>query len=294
MPSPQTRKNSESTGFRAIPAAPVCETRAMITIAERINSSRRYIAQAIQARNMGFIQNEAKAQAMAGADYIDVNAGTFVDDEAEQLKWIVEVVQLATDLPLCIDSPDPSVIKAVLPLVRGVPIINSITLEPSRLDGILPLVAEYKAGVIGLCQSADSMAETLKEKVSMAGRLAEAVTGAGIPLENLYIDPLVYPISTNSLSAIAALDAIEKIMKEFPGVHTTCGLTNVSYGLPERKLINRTFLVAAVLRDLDSAILDPTDRQLYGALKAALAVAGKDEFCMGYVTAFREGRLEGN
>ena len=264
----------------------------MIIIAERINSSRRYIAQAIQSRNAGFIRNEAKAQAMAGADYIDVNAGTFVDDETEQLKWIIEVVQSATDLPLCIDSPDPSVIRAVLPLMKKAPIINSITLEPSRLEGILPLVAEYNTGVIGLCQSGESMAETAKEKVSMAESLVESVTGAGIPLENLYIDPLVYPISTNSLSAVAALDAIEEIMKAFPGVHTTCGLTNVSYGLPERKLINRTFLVAAVLRDLDSAILDPTDRRLYGALKAALAVAGKDEFCMAYVSAFREGRLE--
>jgi 5-methyltetrahydrofolate--homocysteine methyltransferase len=126
----------------------------------------------------------------------------------------------------------------------------------------------------------------------MTGRLIERTSQAGLPLDNLYIDPLVYPLSTNTESAKAALDAIGRIMQEFPGVHTTCGLTNVSHGLPSRKLINRTFLVTAVSRGLDSAILDPTDNLLYGALKAALAVNGKDDFCMGYITAFREGRLE--
>jgi 5-methyltetrahydrofolate--homocysteine methyltransferase len=117
------------------------------------------------------------------------------------------------------------------------------------------------------------------------------VKAAGISLDNLYIDPLVYPLATNDRSALATLDAIGQIMKQFPGVHTTCGLTNVSYGLPNRKLANRTFLVSAILMGLDSAILDPTDKQLFGALKAALMIAGKDEFCMGYITAFREGRL---
>lgn len=264
----------------------------MLIIAERINSSRKYIAQAISSRNKAFVESEAKAQAEAGADYIDVNAGTFVGEEAEHLKWVVEVVQGVTDLPLCIDSPDPEVIKAMLPLVHKTPMINSITLEPTRLEGILPLVAEHKAKVIGLCQSEDTMAETAEEKVRLAHELVKQVTKAGIPLDDLYIDPLVYPVATNPQSALATMEAIERIMKEFPGVHTTCGLTNVSYGVPNRKLVNRTFLTAAISRGLDSAILDPTDKQLYGALKASLIVVGRDEFCMEYITAFREGRFE--
>lgn len=264
----------------------------MLIIAERINSSRKYIAQAISSRNKAFVESEAKAQAEAGADYIDVNAGTFVGEEAEHLKWVVEVVQGVTDLPLCIDSPDPEVIKAMLPLVHKTPMINSITLEPTRLEGILPLVAEHKAKVIGLCQSEDTMAETAEEKVRLAHELVKEVTEAGIPLDDLYIDPLVYPVSTNPQSALATMEAIERIMKEFPGVHTTCGLTNVSYGLPNRKLVNRTFLVTAISHGLDSAILDPTDKQLYGALKAALMVLGKDDFSMEYITAFRKGRFE--
>jgi 5-methyltetrahydrofolate--homocysteine methyltransferase len=118
------------------------------------------------------------------------------------------------------------------------------------------------------------------------------VTAAGIPLDDLYIDPLVYPLATNHRSAMITLNAITEIMKQFPGVHTTCGLTNVSHGLPARKLVNRTFLATAVIHGLDSAILDPTDKQLYGALRAALTIAGRDEYCMEYITAFREGRFE--
>jgi 5-methyltetrahydrofolate--homocysteine methyltransferase len=180
----------------------------------------------------------------------------------------------------------------MVPLVDKTPLINSITLEPDRLEGIVPIVAENKTKVIALCQSEDAMADTADDKFKMAEELVEKVTAAGIPLDDLYIDPLVYPLATNTQSAVATLDAIERIMKGFPGVHTTCGLTNVSHGLPTRKLINRTFLVSAIVRGLDSAILDPTDKTLFGALKAALAVTGQDDFCMAYITAFRDGRLE--
>jgi cobalamin-dependent methionine synthase I len=264
----------------------------MLIIGERINASRRSVAEAISSRNAAFIQNEAKAQARAGADYIDVNAGTLVGEEAKHLQWIIETVEEAIDIPLCIDSPDPSVIKAMIPLVKKTPMINSITLEPSRLEGILPLVAEYETKVIALCQSGDSIADTAEIKIKMAEELVEMVEAVGIPLDDLYIDPLVYPLATNDRSALATLNAIEQIMKQFPGVHTTCGVTNISYGLPNRKLMNRTFLGAAITRGLDSAILDPTDKQLHGILRAGLMIAGKDEFCMQYISAFREGRLE--
>jgi 5-methyltetrahydrofolate--homocysteine methyltransferase len=264
----------------------------MLIIGERINASRRYIAQAIVSKNVSFLQNEVKAQAVAGADYIDVNAGIFVGEEAERLEWLIKTVQEVSDLPLSIDSPDPAVIEAVIPLVRKRPIINSITLELSRIKGILPLVSKYGTKVIALCQSGNSIAETTEAKVRMAKELVEKVTAAGVPLEDLYIDPLVYPVATDSLSAIATLDAIRQIMNLFPGVHTTCGLTNVSYGLPGRKLVNRTFLVAAIVGGIDSVIMDPTDRYLFGALKSALMITGKDEYCVDYIAAFREGRLE--
>ncbi len=265
----------------------------MIIIAERINASRKSIAEAISNEDVDFIQREAKSQADAGASFIDVNAGTFVGEEAPKLKWVVETVQSVVDVPLCLDSPDPKVIEEILPLVKTSPVmINSINLEPARLKSLLPLVVENDAKVIGLCQSEDKMAETAEEKLQFAGRLVEEVNKAGVPLDNLFIDPLVYPVSTNGKSAVETITAVEKIMAEFPGVHTTCGLTNVSYGLPLRKLINRSFLVMAVERGLDSAILDPTDTQLYAALKAALVLTGEDDFCMNYVSDFRAGRFE--
>ena len=264
----------------------------MLIIAERINASRKQIAQATTGGDRAFIQAEAKAQTLAGAHYIDVNAGTFVGEEADRLKWIVEAVQEATELPLSLDSPDTAVIRAMLPLLKRAPMINSINLEPSRLEGLLPLVLEYRTKVVALCQAEREMAETTEAKVALAGRLVEKLTGAGVPLDDLYIDPLVYPLSTNPQSAGATLNAIGEIMKRFPGVHTICGLTNVSYGLPARKLVNRAFLAAAITMGLDSAIIDPTDRQLYAMLKAVTLVAGKDDFCMGYIRTFREGRLE--
>ena len=244
----------------------------MLIIAERINASRKQIAHAIRTGDRAFIQGEAKAQAQAGAHYIDVNAGTFGGEEADRLRWIVEAVQEVMELPLSIDSPDPGVIKAVMPLLKKTPFINSITLEPSRIEGILPLIVAHKTKVIALCQSGHGSAETTERKVSLAGQLVAKLSEAGIPLDDIYIDPLVFPLSTNPQSANATLKAIEEIMKEFPGAHTICGLTNVSYGLPARRLMNRAFLAAAIPKGLDAAILDPTDRLLYAMMKAATLI----------------------
>jgi 5-methyltetrahydrofolate--homocysteine methyltransferase len=264
----------------------------MLIIGERINSSRKRIAEAMSCRDKSVIQAEAKSQAEAGAHYIDVNAGAFIGDEAEYLKWAIDAVQEVCDLPLCIDSPDAGVIRKVLPIVRDTPMINSITLEPSRIEGMLPLAADFNARVIALCQSKDLIADSTEAKIELASQLVEKVELAGIPSDSLYIDPMVYPLGTNTSSAMATLNAIDSIMKEFPGVHTVCGLTNISHGLPGRRLINSVFLVSAIIRGLDAAIMDPTDNHLYGSLRAALTVAGKDEFCMEYIRAFRAGRLE--
>jgi 5-methyltetrahydrofolate--homocysteine methyltransferase len=263
----------------------------MLIIGERINSSRKTVREAVATRDRKAVQEEAKQQTAAGADYLDVNAGTFAGEEAERLKWLIEVVQEVSDFPLCVDSPDPEVIKAALPLVKKRPMINSVTLERARIEGILPLVKEYGAKVIGLCQSEDAMADRADAKVEMASRLVDEFNRWDIPLDDCYIDPLVYPLGTNHSSAWETIEAITRIARELPSAHTICGLTNVSYGLPNRGLVNRAFLIACVTRGLDSAILDPTDTQLWSALKAALLVAGRDEFCTEYLDAYRAGRL---
>ncbi|MGD8563677.1 MAG: dihydropteroate synthase [Desulfarculaceae bacterium] len=266
----------------------------MLIIAERINSSRKTIAKAIEEKAAAFIQKEAKNQVEAGADFIDVNAGSFLGKETEYLKWLIDTVQEVVDRPLCLDSPDPAVIKAAYPLCKVKPMINSITLEEERLEGLLPLVADEGLQVIALCQSAGSMAATTEAKLELAGRLLEKTAAAGVPNQNVFIDPLVYSVSTDPQTALSTIKAIAKIMAQFEGVHTTCGLSNVSYGMPQRKLINRTFLACAVANGLDSAIIDPTDDQLFAALTATKLVMGQDDFGMNYINAFRAGRFGEN
>ena len=262
----------------------------MLIVAERINASRKAIRAALETMDAAAIQHEARAQDAAGADYIDVNGGTFPGREAELLTWLVQTVQAVTDKPLCLDSPDAGALAAALPSVRTrSPMINSINLERDRYERVLPLVVEYRAKVIALCQGEGVPAASATQKVDLATELVERLTRAGVALDDIYVDPLVFPLGTDSGSAQATIDAIGDIMQRFPGVHTICGLTNVSHGLPARKLINRTFLVGAMGRGMDSAIVDPTDAQLVSALHAARAVFGRDEYCMGLIEAFRDG-----
>jgi cobalamin-dependent methionine synthase I len=264
----------------------------MLIVAERINASRKAIRAALEAMDAAPIQQEARAQDAAGATYIDVNGGTFPGREAELLTWLVETVQAVTDKPLCLDSSDADAIKAALPRVRTKPpMINSINLERDRYERILPLVLASRAKVIALCQGEGALPATAAQKIELAGELIGRLTRAGIAIDDIYVDPLVFPLGTDSLSAQATLEAIAAIMARFPGVHTICGLTNVSHGLPARRLINRTFLVAAMGRGMDAAILDPTDRELASAMAAARAVYGRDDYCMDLIDAFRAGAI---
>lgn len=263
----------------------------MLIVAERINASRKAIRAALEQTNAAAIQAEATAQAQAGAHYIDVNGGTFPGREPELLSWLVETVQQVTDRPLCLDSSDPAALAAALPRVKqATPLINSITLERDRFERVLPLAREFRGKVVALCQG-EGMATTAQQKIDIASRLIDRLTAAGIALADIYVDPLVFPIATDSASGRAALEAIGEIMHRYPSVHTICGLSNVSHGLPARKLVNRAFLVAAMSAGLDAAILDPTDRELMAALTAADAVLGGDEYCLGLLKAFRAGKL---
>jgi 5-methyltetrahydrofolate--homocysteine methyltransferase len=230
-------------------------------------------------------------QASAGADYIEVNAGSLSGDEPEHLKWLIEVAQEAVDTPLCIDSPDPAVIKSLLPLTKKSPMINSATLEPPRCDPIFRLAAEQGAKVVALCQGQAPITATASSRVEAAEKLIEKAQECGLQLADLFIDPLVYPLATDVGSALTTLHAVQEITARFPSIHTICGLSNISYGLPNRRLINRSFLVAALFCGLDTILMDPTDKELYGALKAGLMICGRDDYCMEYIAAFREGRL---
>ena len=264
----------------------------MIIIGELINASRKTIKAAIESGDHAFIQNVARDQANAGADYIDVNAGVFVGKEPEYLKWLVESVQDATEKPCAIDSPDPEAIKAALSVHKGTPLINSISLERERYETILPLVAGSDCKIIALCMSDDGMPETTADRLKIADKLVNGLIQNNVALENIFVDPLVQPISVNKEFGYEFLNAIEQIMKRYPGIHTACGLSNVSYGLPERKFLNQTFITMAICKGLDGAIINPLDTKMMSNILAAETLAGRDDFCMNYINGFREGLFQ--
>ncbi len=263
----------------------------MLIIGELINCTRKRIGAAAQARDAAVIRDVAQRQAAAGAHMIDVNGGV-PGEEPETLRWLVEVVQEVVDLPLCLDSSDPEAMAAALPLCRTTPLISSITEEADRYDRILPLVLEHGAPVVALALGSEGTPTGVEDRVDNAARLVDRLTSAGVPLERIYVDPCVVPISVGGDQALAVADAISQVRSRYPGVHTTVGLSNVSFGLPARKLLNQTLLALLLSRGLDSAIADPCDRQLMAIVAAAEALLGRDDFCAEYIRAFREGRLE--
>ena len=264
----------------------------MLIIAERINSTRKRIGKAVLARDAEYISREAVKQADAGGGYIDANAGTSVANEVADLVWLTETIQSATDVPVCLDSANPEALAAALKVHSGNAMINSITGEKVRLDGIVPLVAEYGTRVVALPMDDSGMPETADDRLRVAANIVKTLDGKGVALDRIYFDPLIRPISTNPEQMAAALDATTRIMTEFPGVHTICGLSNISFGLPQRKLLNRSFLTLMINAGLDSAILDPTTAGLMSTVYAVEALVGRDEFCMNFITAERAGKLD--
>ena len=265
----------------------------MIIVGEKINTSRKYIGQAVEKRDAAFITKVAREQAEAGAHYIDVNAGTFLDQEVDCLCWLVETVQNELELPLCLDSPNPKALSEAIKRHKGEPMINSISLEENRFQSLLPVITSQPCSVVALCMAQTSMPTTVKESVQVGSELIKKLTGEGIPLEKIYVDPLVQPISVDTHMGIATLEAIYRIMSDFPGVNTICGLSNVSFGLPERRLINRNFLALCMSYGLSAVILDPTDEQLMATLLAVEMLLSRDEYCENFIDAYQNGRIGG-
>ena len=263
----------------------------MIVIGELINTSRKSIAAMVKEQDRAGIQKVAGDQADGGADYIDVNAGTFVDNEAECLKWLITNVQSKTDRPCCIDSPNPSAVETALSVHKGTAMINSISLEKERYNALLPVIAGTGLKVIALCMSDEGMPETADERLNIADKLVNGLVKNNVFPENIFIDPLVQPVATRVDYGVEFLDALEKIKTVLKGVHTVCGLSNISYGLPARKLMNRTFMAMAIAKGLDAVILNPLDNKMTANISAALALAGKDDFCMNYIKAYRAGKF---
>jgi 5-methyltetrahydrofolate--homocysteine methyltransferase len=264
----------------------------MIIIGELINASRKAIGAAIEAQDTAAIQKVAEDQHAAGANFIDVNAGIFVDKEPEYLSWLVKIVQEVVDGPCAIDSPDPKAIEAALAVHQGAPMINSISLEKERYENLMPIIAGTDMKVIALCMSDEGMPETVDDRLKIADKLVNGLLQNNVKIENIFVDPLVQPMSVNNSFGMEFVNAVEQIMQKFEGIHTACGLSNISYGLPVRPFLNQTFMVMAITKGLDGAIVNPLDKKMMANITAAETLAGKDSFCMSYLQAYRAGKFE--
>ena len=255
----------------------------MIIIGELINSSRKHIKDAIENKDAAYLQDLAKKQEAAGADFVDVNAGTRVHDEVEVLSWLVEIVQEVVDVPLCIDSPDSKAVEAALKLHKGQALVNSITMEKDRFDELLPIIREYDARIVALCMDETGMPETAAQRIDVAHRLADGLLASGIKEEDIFFDPLVKPLSVDVTYGNEILDTIEALRKEYPKVNITSGLSNISFGLPNRTDINQAFLCMCMLKGMNSAIIDPLDERMMAMLVSSEACLGLDRFCLNYL-----------
>jgi 5-methyltetrahydrofolate--homocysteine methyltransferase len=264
----------------------------MKIIGEKINGTRKRVAQAIAEKDAQFIRELAKKQADAGADWLDVNAGTHPDQEPDDLMWLVENVQAVVETPICLDSANPKALSAVMKVVNKTPLINSISGEPERLKGILPLVAEHGCPVIALAMDDKAIPAQSEQRIEIVRKVLQATRAAGVPDDRVYVDPLVMTIATSITSGTTFFDTVRALHQEYPQIHFTSGLSNISFGLPARSYINRAFMTLAIQAGLDSAIMDPNDRELRSAIYAAELVMGMDKHCLKYTKAFRAGMFD--
>jgi len=264
----------------------------MIVVGERINGTAKRVREAVVGRNRDFIAEQAKLQADAGADYIDVNAGTKPDREPEDMAWLVETVQAAVDKPICVDSSNPEALKVGLEACKGQALVNSASAEEGKKDGVLALVQQHGARVVALTLDESGLPKTADQRIAIARTLVEAAEKHGIAREDVFIDPLARAVAVENEQGAALLDAVAGIRESLPGAHLICGLSNISYQMPARRLLNRTFLAMAMARGMDAAIIDPLDGGLMAAICAAEVLLGQDDMCMQYIQAHRAGRLE--
>ncbi len=265
----------------------------MLIIGELINTSRKLVKPAVEQRDAAFIQELAIRQVESGAHYVDVNCGTMVHDEVETMEWLVKTIQAVTSAPLCIDTPRTEAMEAGLAAIKnGQPMVNSITAEKERYAMVLPLVLKYKAKVVALCMDDTGIPTSAEQRIAIVRKLVGDLTAAGVPEDDIYLDPLVTPVSTGDNCGNDVLDTVRFIRKEYPRVHAACGLSNVSYGLPNRKILNQAFMIQTMAAGMDAYILDPLDKAMMGFVYASEALLGQDSFCMQYLTAHRKGLYE--
>ena len=261
----------------------------MIIIGEKINGSIPAVAEAIANRDAEFIKNRAKAQAEAGATFIDCCASVPEAEEVETLKWMIDCIQEVTDLPFAVDSPSADVIKEAYKFCKKEGIINSVSGEGDKVDTIFPLIADSKWGVICLLSDDTGIPKTAADRLKVFDYIMSKAKEYNISPDRLYIDPLVEMLCTSEDGMAMNVEVMSTIRKQYPDIHLVAAVSNISFNLPVRKLVNLGYTVLAMNAGLDSAILDPLNRDMMGVIYATEALLGLDDYCMEYIGAYREG-----
>lgn len=264
----------------------------MIIIGELINATRKSVREIVAEKDVQRLQELAKQQASAGVDYLDINVATGKEsshqEEMDAMVWAINTIRAVSNIPLSIDSANPDVIKAGLKACPGQAIfINSITAETEKINSILPLAIEPNIKIICLAMGPTGIPKTSEERLNMCRHIYNRAFQYKIAPDKLFFDPLVMPVATDPSQGRVTIETIRSIKKELPDAKTTVGLSNVSFGLPARGLLNRTFLAMLVAAGLDSVITDPLDTELMSALRAAETLIGNDPYCRKYLQAYR-------
>jgi 5-methyltetrahydrofolate--homocysteine methyltransferase len=269
----------------------ISDERPTVIIGERINpTGKKRLSAALGAGDLSIVHKEALAQVEAGADVLDVNVGAAGVDEVDLLPRAVKLVMETVDVPVCIDTADTKAMAAALAVhselaPEGKPLINSVNGEEEKLTGVLPLVAEYGAAVIGLCMDDEGIPEEPERRLAVAKKIVERATALGIPREDIVIDCLALTMGADSKAGWKTLESI-RLVKEELGVNIALGASNISFGLPNRETINGAFIAMAVYSGLNCPIVDAAKVRHY-ILAADLAM-GRDDYAMRYIKAFRQ------
>jgi cobalamin-dependent methionine synthase I len=263
-------------------------------IGESLNASIPAIKEAVTKHDEEKIKTLAVRQEECGAHMLDLNAAVAGQDEIEDLAWMVNTVQSVTKLPLVLDSSNPQALQAAFKVYNGPPpIISSITGEWGEgHEDLLSLAVEHECGLVAMCMDKSGISPDPQKRFEIATALCERTTKAGLKPENLYLDPLVMTISADTKAGIAFLNLMSLLDEHLPQVRKFCGASNVSYGMPLRKLINHTFIPMIVALGMDAFLVNVRDQGLMAIFKACATLIGQDEWSMQYISAFREGKLD--
>ena len=258
----------------------------MIIIGEKLNGSIPSVAKAIAERDADLIRERARIQAEAGATFLDVCASVEEAVEVETLKWMIDLVQEVTDTPICVDSPSARSCVAAIPFCKRPGLINSVSLEGDKIDTIFPVIADTDWECVALLCDNDGIPDSVERRMKIFFGIMEKAKQYGIAPSRLHIDPLVVTLGTDQTALTVFADCCRRIKYEYPEIHITSGLSNISFGLPVRKNINQAFMVLAMNAGMDSAIVDPTNKNMIGMIYATNALLERDEYCLQYIDKF--------